>query len=149
MNFRGAHTPLQPFNSLPSEAERRRNMTKVTSGASLVSFSLLRSRWKKIQQQEGSAMATLIRQLPNPDTFLCKPWSTFISAAKLHYSDSKCKSNVVIHFYKNGTCEQCWVVLHASVKTETYLASYQMHNKSIKLMFTNARYSIDAFSICS
>lgn len=92
MNFRGAHTPLQPFNSLPSEAERRRNMTKVTSGASLVSFSLLRSRWKKIQQQEGSAMATLDRQLPNPDTFLCKPWSTFISAAKLHYSDSKCTS---------------------------------------------------------
>uniref|UniRef100_A0AAZ3RLS7 Uncharacterized protein n=1 Tax=Oncorhynchus tshawytscha TaxID=74940 RepID=A0AAZ3RLS7_ONCTS len=32
-------------------------------------------------------MATLDRQLPNPDTFLCKPWSTFISAAKLHYSD--------------------------------------------------------------
>lgn len=29
-------------------------------------------------------MATLDRQIPSPDTFLCKPWSTFVTAAELH-----------------------------------------------------------------
>ncbi|XP_028668672.1 ataxin-7-like protein 1 isoform X1 [Erpetoichthys calabaricus] len=33
-------------------------------------------------------MATLDRKLPSPDAFLCKPWSTFIDAAKLHCSDN-------------------------------------------------------------
>uniref|UniRef100_A0A8C7YFW0 Uncharacterized protein n=1 Tax=Oryzias sinensis TaxID=183150 RepID=A0A8C7YFW0_9TELE len=35
------------------------------------------------KQQEGRAMATLDRQIPSPDTFLHKPWSSFVSAAKL------------------------------------------------------------------
>lgn len=52
LNFRGAHRPLQPFNSLPPEAERRRNMTKMTSGAPLVSFSLLRRRGKKASNKK-------------------------------------------------------------------------------------------------
>ncbi|CAG5927622.1 unnamed protein product, partial [Menidia menidia] len=33
-------------------------------------------------------MATLDRQIPSPDTFLCKPWSSFVSAAKLRFVDS-------------------------------------------------------------
>ncbi|XP_071189229.1 ataxin-7-like protein 1 isoform X1 [Salvelinus alpinus] len=46
-------------------------------------------------------MATLNRQLPNPDTFLCKPWSTFISAAKLHYSDNSLVENRLKELYHN------------------------------------------------
>ena len=52
LNFRGPHTPLQPFNSLPPEAERRRNVTKMTSGAPLVSFSVLRRRGKKASNKK-------------------------------------------------------------------------------------------------
>uniref|UniRef100_A0AAQ5YS62 Ataxin-7-like protein 1 n=1 Tax=Amphiprion ocellaris TaxID=80972 RepID=A0AAQ5YS62_AMPOC len=33
-------------------------------------------------------MATLDRQIPSPDTFLCEPWSSFVSAAKLRFVDS-------------------------------------------------------------
>ncbi|XP_064794500.1 ataxin-7-like protein 1 isoform X1 [Oncorhynchus masou masou] len=46
-------------------------------------------------------MATLDRQLPNPDTFLCKPWSTFISAAKLHYSDNSLVGNRLKELHNN------------------------------------------------
>lgn len=34
-------------------------------------------------------MATLDRQIPSLDTFLCEPWSSFVSAAKLRLVDSK------------------------------------------------------------
>uniref|UniRef100_A0A3Q2X2S3 Ataxin 7 like 1 n=1 Tax=Haplochromis burtoni TaxID=8153 RepID=A0A3Q2X2S3_HAPBU len=34
-------------------------------------------------------MATLDRQIPSPDTFLCEPWSSFVSAAKLRFVDCK------------------------------------------------------------
>nr|XP_054595628.1 ataxin-7-like protein 1 isoform X1 [Nothobranchius furzeri] len=33
-------------------------------------------------------MATLDRQIPSPDSFLCKPWSFFASAAKLRFVDN-------------------------------------------------------------
>ncbi|CAL9683086.1 unnamed protein product [Knipowitschia caucasica] len=33
-------------------------------------------------------MATLARQIPSPETFLCQPWSSFISAAQLHVVDN-------------------------------------------------------------
>ncbi|XP_039457035.1 ataxin-7-like protein 1 isoform X1 [Oreochromis aureus] len=33
-------------------------------------------------------MATLDRQIPSPDTFLCEPWSSFVSAAKLRFVDN-------------------------------------------------------------
>uniref|UniRef100_A0A671Z1I9 Uncharacterized protein n=1 Tax=Sparus aurata TaxID=8175 RepID=A0A671Z1I9_SPAAU len=33
-------------------------------------------------------MATLDRQTPSVDTFLCEPWSSFVSAAKLRFVDS-------------------------------------------------------------
>ncbi|XP_070848361.1 ataxin-7-like protein 1 isoform X2 [Chaetodon trifascialis] len=33
-------------------------------------------------------MATLDRQIPSVDTFLCEPWSSFVSAAKLHFVDN-------------------------------------------------------------
>ncbi|XP_037552070.1 ataxin-7-like protein 1 [Nematolebias whitei] len=33
-------------------------------------------------------MATLDRQIPSPDSFLCKPWSSFVSAAKLRFVDN-------------------------------------------------------------
>ncbi|KAI1882131.1 hypothetical protein AGOR_G00247520 [Albula goreensis] len=39
------------------------------------------------RQQDGSAMATLDRKVPSPNTFLYKPWSAFIEAAKLQNSD--------------------------------------------------------------
>ncbi|KAG7456070.1 hypothetical protein MATL_G00247760 [Megalops atlanticus] len=32
-------------------------------------------------------MATLDRKLPSPDSFLCKPWSTYIDAAEVHCPD--------------------------------------------------------------
>uniref|UniRef100_A0A674NEE0 Uncharacterized protein n=1 Tax=Takifugu rubripes TaxID=31033 RepID=A0A674NEE0_TAKRU len=41
------------------------------------------------KQQDGRAMATLDRQIPSLDTFLCEPWSSFVSAAKLRLVDSK------------------------------------------------------------
>lgn len=34
-------------------------------------------------------MATLNHQIPSPDTFLCEPRSSFVSAAKLRFVDSK------------------------------------------------------------
>uniref|UniRef100_A0A3Q3KWR7 Uncharacterized protein n=1 Tax=Labrus bergylta TaxID=56723 RepID=A0A3Q3KWR7_9LABR len=33
-------------------------------------------------------MATLDRQIPSVDTFLCEPWSSFVSATKLRFVDS-------------------------------------------------------------
>ncbi|XP_062299328.1 ataxin-7-like protein 1 isoform X2 [Scomber scombrus] len=33
-------------------------------------------------------MATLDRQIPSPDTFLCQPWSSFVSAVKLRFVDN-------------------------------------------------------------
>lgn len=33
-------------------------------------------------------MATLARQIPSPDTFLCQPWSSFVSAAQLPFVDN-------------------------------------------------------------
>lgn len=59
-------------------------------------FRLLRAKEREerkktalAKQQEGRAMATLDRQIPSPDTFLCEPWSSFVSAAKLRFVDSK------------------------------------------------------------
>ncbi|TWW64616.1 Ataxin-7-like protein 1, partial [Takifugu flavidus] len=40
------------------------------------------------KQQDGRAMATLDRQIPSLDTFLCEPWSSFVSAAKLRLVDN-------------------------------------------------------------
>lgn len=42
-----------------------------------------------VKQREGRAMATLTRQIPSPDTFLCQPWSSFVSAAQLPFIYSK------------------------------------------------------------
>ncbi|CAJ1054946.1 ataxin-7-like protein 1 isoform X2 [Xyrichtys novacula] len=33
-------------------------------------------------------MATLDRQMPSLDTFLCEPWSSFVSASKLRFVDN-------------------------------------------------------------
>ncbi|KAK2858928.1 hypothetical protein Q5P01_003548 [Channa striata] len=33
-------------------------------------------------------MATLDRQIPSPDSFLCEPWSSFVGAAKLRFVDN-------------------------------------------------------------
>ncbi|KAL7370898.1 hypothetical protein ABVT39_013744 [Epinephelus coioides] len=38
-------------------------------------------------------MATLDRQIPSPDTFLCEPWSSFVSAAKLRFVDNSSLDN--------------------------------------------------------
>ncbi|XP_021176263.2 ataxin-7-like protein 1 isoform X1 [Fundulus heteroclitus] len=37
-------------------------------------------------------MATLDRQIPSPDTFLCEPWSSFVSATKLRFVDNAVSS---------------------------------------------------------
>uniref|UniRef100_A0A8C6SCQ5 Uncharacterized protein n=1 Tax=Neogobius melanostomus TaxID=47308 RepID=A0A8C6SCQ5_9GOBI len=54
-------------------------------------FVRRRERGKRLtaKQQEGRAMATLARQIPSPDTFLCQPWSSFVSAVQLSFFDSK------------------------------------------------------------
>ncbi|XP_023206137.1 ataxin-7-like protein 1 isoform X1 [Xiphophorus maculatus] len=38
-------------------------------------------------------MATLDRQIPSPDTFLCEPWSSFVSATKLRFVDNAVSSS--------------------------------------------------------
>uniref|UniRef100_A0A3P8TS37 Ataxin 7 like 1 n=1 Tax=Amphiprion percula TaxID=161767 RepID=A0A3P8TS37_AMPPE len=68
------------------------------------------SKISRIQskQQERRAMATLDRQIPSPDTFLCEPWSSFVSAAKLRFVDtvklSEHGKEVVIQW-------SCWFVM--------------------------------------
>ncbi|XP_013869911.1 ataxin-7-like protein 1 [Austrofundulus limnaeus] len=51
-----------------------------------------RKKLLSAKQQEGRAMATLDRQIPSPDSFLCKPWSSFVSAAKLRFVDNAVSS---------------------------------------------------------
>uniref|UniRef100_A0A8C7URQ5 Ataxin-7-like protein 1 n=1 Tax=Oncorhynchus mykiss TaxID=8022 RepID=A0A8C7URQ5_ONCMY len=84
-------------------------------------------------------MATLIRQLPNPDTFLCKPWSTFISAAKLHYSD---KMHVFGQFPNQE--DFCLVVCHVCnqvVKAQGILTHYGKNPNTYTLPTTQTHYS--------
>ncbi|KAK5849298.1 hypothetical protein PBY51_008949 [Eleginops maclovinus] len=38
-------------------------------------------------------MATLDRQIPSPDSFLCEPWSSFVTAAKLRFVDNSSSDN--------------------------------------------------------
>uniref|UniRef100_A0AAY5K0H3 Ataxin-7-like protein 1 n=1 Tax=Esox lucius TaxID=8010 RepID=A0AAY5K0H3_ESOLU len=85
-------------------------------------------------------MATLDRQLPSPDTFLYKPWSTFISAAKLHYSDK-------MHVYGQYPTQEdfCLVVCHVCnqvVKPQGILTHYGKTSKpkqhtTVKAVTTN------------
>lgn len=51
-------------------------------------------------------MATLDRQIPSPDTFLCEPWSSFVSAAKLRFVDCKFARRVALLFLRTkvGKC---------------------------------------------
>uniref|UniRef100_A0A8C6NKY8 Uncharacterized protein n=1 Tax=Nothobranchius furzeri TaxID=105023 RepID=A0A8C6NKY8_NOTFU len=59
-------------------------------------------------------MATLDRQIPSPDSFLCKPWSFFASAAKLRFVD---KMPVCSHF---PVLEDfCLIVCHVCSKVVT------------------------------
>ncbi|XP_034381868.1 ataxin-7-like protein 1 [Cyclopterus lumpus] len=54
------------------------------------------------KQQEGRAMATLDRQIPSPDTFLCEPRSSFVSAAKLRFVDNSSSDNSDKELYRLG-----------------------------------------------
>uniref|UniRef100_A0A3P9BXA0 Uncharacterized protein n=1 Tax=Maylandia zebra TaxID=106582 RepID=A0A3P9BXA0_9CICH len=62
---------------------------------------------KKMTQQEGRAMATLDRQIPSPDTFLCEPWSSFVSAAKLRFVDCKFARRVALISELSALSSQC------------------------------------------
>lgn len=77
----------------PTEAaDACRTLPTVTSAYLVLSFFacwVQRRERLSAKQQEGRAMATLDRQIPSPDTFLHKPWSSFVSAAKLRFVDSK------------------------------------------------------------
>uniref|UniRef100_A0A3B5M6L1 Ataxin-7-like protein 1 n=1 Tax=Xiphophorus couchianus TaxID=32473 RepID=A0A3B5M6L1_9TELE len=59
-------------------------------------------------------MATLDRQIPSPDTFLCEPWSSFVSATKLRFVD---KMLVCTHF--PALEDFCLVVCHVCSKVVT------------------------------
>uniref|UniRef100_A0AAX7V2H8 Uncharacterized protein n=1 Tax=Astatotilapia calliptera TaxID=8154 RepID=A0AAX7V2H8_ASTCA len=50
-------------------------------------------------------MATLDRQIPSPDTFLCEPWSSFVSAAKLRFVD--CKFCPALEDFSLVVCHVC------------------------------------------
>lgn len=77
------------LRTIPSRTERRRGRRQRRSFV----FRLLRAKEREekrhSKQQGGRAMATLDRQIPSPDTFLCEPWSSFVSAAKLRFVYSK------------------------------------------------------------
>uniref|UniRef100_A0A3Q1G1Y8 Ataxin-7-like protein 1 n=1 Tax=Acanthochromis polyacanthus TaxID=80966 RepID=A0A3Q1G1Y8_9TELE len=82
-------------------------------------------------------MATLDRQIPSPDTFLCQPWSSFVSAAKLRFVDNSSVANSDRELYCLGeavkrnehemlVCSQfpaledfCLVVCHVCSKVVT------------------------------
>lgn len=80
----------------PEKAERNASVADndVSMSRSFV-FSVLRAKERRgggrlsAKQQDGRAMATVDRQIPSLDTFLCEPWSSFVSAAKLRLVDSK------------------------------------------------------------
>lgn len=84
----------QPLNP-PTDTERTRSPPTTTSAYLVLSFLACcvrrRERKKRLsaKQQDGRAMATLDRPIPSLDTFLCEPWSSFVSAAKLRLVDSK------------------------------------------------------------
>uniref|UniRef100_A0A3Q4M4P8 Ataxin 7 like 1 n=1 Tax=Neolamprologus brichardi TaxID=32507 RepID=A0A3Q4M4P8_NEOBR len=50
-------------------------------------------------------MATLDRQIPSPDTFLCEPWSSFVSAAKLRFVD--CNQFPALEDFSLVVCHVC------------------------------------------
>lgn len=50
-------------------------------------------------------MATLDRQIPSPDTFLCEPWSSFVSAPKLRFVDCKFARRVALLFLRTNCRE--------------------------------------------
>lgn len=81
--------------SPPRGDEQSRSPPTTTSAYLVLSFLVCcvrrRERKKRLsaKQQDGRAMATLDRQIPSLDTFLCEPWSSFVSAAKLRLVDSK------------------------------------------------------------
>ncbi len=95
----------QPVNT-PKYPEPNRASPTATSAYLVLSFfdCCVRRRERKkrlsAKQQEGRAMATLDRQIPSLDTFLCEPWSSFVSAAKLRFVDSK--------FARRYRCCFCW-----------------------------------------
>ncbi|XP_041071479.1 ataxin-7-like protein 1 isoform X5 [Carcharodon carcharias] len=46
--------------------------------------------WRReAEEQEGRAMATLERKVPSPEAFLGKPWSSWIDAARVQYTESE------------------------------------------------------------
>uniref|UniRef100_A0A8D2ZCQ4 Uncharacterized protein n=1 Tax=Scophthalmus maximus TaxID=52904 RepID=A0A8D2ZCQ4_SCOMX len=77
-------------------------------------------------------MATLDRQIPSPDCFLCGPWSSFVSAAKLRIVDkmfvySQCPSledfTLVVCHLCNKVVTPQGILAHYG-KTHTHRHSY-------------------------
>ncbi|KAF7658184.1 hypothetical protein LDENG_00016220 [Lucifuga dentata] len=69
-------------------------------------------------------MATLDRQIPSPDSFRCKPWSSFVSAAKLRFLDSSSVENTDKERFCLGEavkfCEQEMLVCSQSPALEDF-----------------------------
>ncbi|XP_029681608.1 ataxin-7-like protein 1 isoform X2 [Takifugu rubripes] len=73
-------------------------------------------------------MATLDRQIPSLDTFLCEPWSSFVSAAKLRLVD-----NMLRRRHVPALEELCLVVCHVCSQVVTpqgILAHYEKRHIS-------------------
>ncbi|XP_061570419.1 ataxin-7-like protein 1 isoform X2 [Cololabis saira] len=73
-------------------------------------------------------MATLDRQIPSPDTFLCKPWSSFVSAAKLRVVDK-----MLVYSRFPALEDFCLVVCHVCSKVVTpqgILTHYEKRHSS-------------------
>lgn len=86
-------TEAQPRNP-PERAEQPPKMTSEHLVLSFLACCVRRRGGEgggrlSAKQQDGRAMATLDRQIPSLDTFLCEPWSSFVSAAKLRLVDGK------------------------------------------------------------
>lgn len=97
-----------------------------------------RERKKRLsaKQQEGRAMATLDRQVPSPDTCLFEPWSSFVSAAKLRFVDSK--------FARRRRCCFCGQSVGKCVVATVWLSwvSSLHHAGSVKAQQSNCQKNI-------
>lgn len=96
MNFWINSMSQAQSRNLPEKAERNASVAGDDVGISRsFVFRVLRAKERRgggrlwAKQQDGRAMATVDRQIPSLDTFLCEPWSSFVSAAKLRLVDSK------------------------------------------------------------
>uniref|UniRef100_A0A673C095 Ataxin 7 like 1 n=1 Tax=Sphaeramia orbicularis TaxID=375764 RepID=A0A673C095_9TELE len=77
-------------------------------------------------------MATLDRQIPSPDTFLCQPWSSFVSAAKLRVVD-----NMLVYSQFPALEDFCLVVCHVCNQVVTPQGILTHYGKTHEHTHTN------------